>query len=73
MASLVSFDSGTGTIHLLHASFGDFLFDPSFSGAFSIDRKAMESTMACHCLQHLIVASDPNLPEECMFSLFLSS
>ena len=69
MASLVSYDSPVGSIRLLHASFGDFLFDPCRSGAFTIDKQAMETMMACHCIQQLIFASDPNLPKECMISM----
>lgn len=54
MASLVSLeDDEIKTIRMLHASFGDFLFDSSRSGAFAIDRETMHTTMACLCLQHI--------------------
>ena len=63
MTSLVSWDPDdvNSRLRILHASFGDFLFDPSRSGAFTIDRKAMDTIMACHCLRHWNVASNEEL------------
>lgn len=60
MTSLLSVDED-GTVRMLHASFGDFLFDLSRPGTFSVNRKAMHTTMACHCLRQLNVvsSSDP--------------
>ena len=54
MASLVSWDAdGTQNVQMLHASFGDFLFDRSRSGKYSMERKAMHTIMACHCCQNI--------------------
>ena len=54
MASLVSLEGDEiKTIRMLHASFGDFLFDASRSGPFAIDCKSMHTKMACLCLQHI--------------------
>ena len=48
MASLISLEGDEiKTIRILHASFSDFLFDSSRSGAFAIDRKTMHTRMAC--------------------------
>ncbi len=55
MASLISCDLERGKIpQILHASFSDFLLDPTRSGRFSISKKAMHTMMACHSLQWLI-------------------
>ena len=55
MASLISCDlEGEKPPQILHASFSDFLLDPTRSGRFSISEKAMHTMMACHCLQWLI-------------------
>ena len=71
MASLVSCDAeGNEPIRILHASFGDFLFDPTRSAAFTLDRKVVQTMMACRCLQHLIIASNHDLPQDCTFAHF---
>lgn len=56
LTSLLSWDK-YGVVRILHASFGDFLFDPLRSGKFAIDRKAMHTIMACHCLRRLNLTS----------------
>ncbi len=57
MSSLVSWNSQRDHhIHILHASFRDFLLDPTRSGRFFVDEKGMHTMMAHHCLQHLIDA-----------------
>ena len=54
MASLISLEGDEiKIIRMLHASFGDFLFDASRSGPFAIDCKSMHTKMACLCLQHI--------------------
>lgn len=71
MTSLVSCDAeGNEPIRILHASFGDFLFDPTRSGAFTLDRKVVQTMMACRCLQHLIFASNHDPAKDCMFAHF---
>ncbi len=60
MASLISWDlEGKQKTQILHASFCDFLLDPTRSKEFSCSEKAMNTMMACFCLQHLI-----NLPKQ---------
>ncbi len=55
MASLISSDlEREQKPQILHASFHDFLLDPTRSGRFSVSAKAMHTMMACHCLQWLI-------------------
>ncbi|KJA16495.1 hypothetical protein HYPSUDRAFT_291004 [Hypholoma sublateritium FD-334 SS-4] len=62
MTSLLSLENGT--VCMLHASFGDFLFDPARSGTFSVDRTAVHTTMAYHCIRRLNGASrDDSLAE----------
>ncbi len=54
MASLVSLEGDEiKTIRMLHASFGDFLFDSSRSGAFTIKCETIHTRMACLCLQRI--------------------
>ncbi|KJA21320.1 hypothetical protein HYPSUDRAFT_42181 [Hypholoma sublateritium FD-334 SS-4] len=59
MASLVSWEvDGTQIVQMLHASFGDFLFDHSRSGTFSLERKALHAVMAYQCCRNISCSSD---------------
>lgn len=61
MTSLLSWDEGEKqAIRIFHGSFGDFLFDASRSGHFSVDPRAVHTTIAFHCIRHLKLRShDP--------------
>ena len=62
MASLVSWDAGgTQTVQMLHASFGDFLFDHLRSGKFSMEKKAMHAVAACHCCRNINLSCSSDL------------
>jgi hypothetical protein len=53
LGSVVSFENQNTEIRVLHASLGDFLFDPLRSNEYYVEPASVHSTLAHLCLRHI--------------------
>ncbi len=64
ITSLVSFNAGYPEFPNLHESFAEFLFDPTRSGVFSINRGVIHAKLAHQCFRQINVALQADPREE---------